>query len=247
MANSHTSAIILAAGLGNRLRPFTDDRPKCLVNFLGKPIIIRMIEQLSSVCVEEVTIVCGYCSDVLRKELGSKTCGIRVKYIENEKYAESNSMYSLWMAREQLARGGFVIEGDAVCGPRLIPGLAQRGVNQAFWAGQGYRGELDGCVLTRRVEDNRITKQEIVKNPVPGKKQNQYKSTGILSLSSDYGTSFTKWLDDDVAIGNINIYYDLVIAKHLEEKPIYIHDIGAEPWFEIDTIDDLAIAESRFH
>lgn len=246
MSSTHETAIILAAGLGNRLRPLTDDRPKCLVRVLGKPIIVRMLEQLASSNVREATIVCGYRSDVLRAELGSETAGVKLKYIENEIYAETNSMYSLWMAREQLAAGTYVIEGDSLCGPGVIPALARCGTREAYWAGQQYRGDMDGCVLSESGPQKRIVKQEIERNPVPGDKPHQYKSTGILSVSPAYGAAFAQWLDEDVAAGNVNIYYDLVIGKHLDDLPIHIMDIGSEKWFEVDSVEDLRIAEALF-
>jgi len=246
MNDSHKNAIILAAGLGNRIRPLTDDRPKCLVELLGKPILVRMFENLATVGVEDATIVCGYLADVLRSTLGAECCGIELQYIINDIYAETNSMYSLWMARKRLADGGFVIEGDAVCGPGFFRHLAEKGTKKAYWAGKQYHGEMDGCVLTETGKDMRIVKQEIERNPTPGEKPHQFKSTGILSLSSDYGKALAIWLDDDVAAGNVNIYHDLVIGKHLDEEPIHIHDIGPEPWFEVDTVDDLAMAEKLF-
>lgn len=246
MFAGHSSAIILAAGLGNRLRPLTHDRPKCLVNYLGRPIIVQMIEHLASVEVKGITIVCGYRSDTLRKRLGTEHAGIELSYIENPYYATTNSMYSLWLAREQLAQGGFLVEGDAVCGFGLIKSLAEVKTNRAWWAGRVYAGEIDGCVLTVEPQGMRIIGQEIERNPVPGPKPRQYKSTGILSLSADYGQALAKWLDEDVRAGNANIYYDLVIGKHLAEKPIHIHDIGDALWFEIDTIDDLHQAEHVF-
>ncbi|MDY0168397.1 MAG: phosphocholine cytidylyltransferase family protein [Thermoguttaceae bacterium] len=246
MSLRHSRAIILAAGLGNRLRPLTNDRPKCLVDYLGKPIIVQMIEHLASVDVNYVTIVCGYRSDALRERLGKEHAGIALAYIDNPDYAATNSMYSLWLARGQLALGGFLIEGDAVCGPRLFKSLARMPTERAWWAGRAYAGEIDGCVLTAEPQSMRIVRQEIERNPVPGPKPGQYKSTGILSLSADYGQVLAEWLDTDVDAGNVNIYYDLVIGKHLDEKPIHIHDIGAEPWFEIDTVDDLRQAERLF-
>jgi choline kinase len=213
---------------------------------LGKPIIVRMLEQLASCGVRVATIVDGYRSDMLRSSLGREFAGMTLEYIENTIYAETNSMYSLWMARETLATGAFVIEGDSLCGPGLVPALALCGTTQAFWAGQPYRGDMDGCVLTEEGEARRIIKQEIERNPVPGDKPHQYKSTGILSVSADYGSALAEWLDADVAAGNVNIYYDLVIGKHLQDKPIHIFDIGDEKWFEVDSVEDLRIAESLF-
>ncbi|NLZ45548.1 MAG: phosphocholine cytidylyltransferase family protein [Clostridiales bacterium] len=246
MLNRQSSAIILAAGLGNRLKPLTDDKPKCLVEFLGKPFLIRMIEQLSLVQVENITIVCGYLSNVLRKFCGKEVNGIKIEYIENFNYANTNSMYSLWLAREKLSKGCYLIEGDTVCNQELITSLSQLGTENSFWAGRSYSGEFDGCILSVDPKSRCIVKQEIERNPIPGPKPNQYKSTGILSISAEYGQELSTWLDSDVQAGNINIYYDLVIGKHLSDKPIYIFDIGKELWFEVDTVEDLHKAEQIF-
>jgi len=246
MSNKHSSAIILAAGLGSRLRPLTDNTPKCLVNFLGKPIIVRMIEQLSLIEVKNITIVCGYCSEVLQNYCGKKLAGIDINYIENKDFASTNSMYSLWLARNELSKGCYLIEGDTVCDQGLFTSLSNLNPDNSYWAGQPYYGNIDGCVLTVEPQTMRIAKLEIERNPIPGPKQNQFKSTGILSLSADYGKTLSIWLDVDVEIGNVNLYYDLIIGKHLIDKSIHIYNIASEPWFEIDSVDDLIKAEQIF-
>ena len=57
---------------------------------------------------------------------------------------------------------------------------------------------------------------------------------------------FSKWLDDDVQDGNVQIYYDIVIGKHLSDAPVYVCDITGALWSEIDTVDDLRRAERSF-
>jgi hypothetical protein len=75
---------------------------------------------------------------------------------------------------------------------------------------------------------------------------NQYKSTGVLKITSEYGELFSQWLDDDVQRGEVQIYYDIVIARHLEDAPIYIFDVTGSKWVEIDNLDDLRLAEAEF-
>lgn len=183
----HSSAIILAAGLGNRLRPLTDDKPKCLVDFLNKPIIVQMIEHLSGVGVKNITIVCGYKADVLRNVLGANQIGVSLNYIDNFDFATTNSMYSLLLAKDQLAQGTYLVEGDTVCGKELIVALSKTDTDKTWWAGQVYTGKIDGSVLTIEPQTSRVIKQEIVRNPIEGDKPNQYKSAGILSISTKYG------------------------------------------------------------
>lgn len=246
MNSSRENAVILAAGLGSRLMPLTKDRPKCMVELFGQPILIRMLDQLQAVGIRHVSIVCGYRADVLRKTIGRSFHGIQVKYVENEKYAQTNSMYSLWMAMSLLEQGGYIVEGDSICDQRLLENLARRESDTAYWAGRRYHGEIDGCVLTASGPQRRIVRQEIIRNPSPGEKPDQYKSTGILAVSADFGRALAQWLDDDVRRGNVDIYYDLVIGKHLSETPIHIFDIGSLPWFEVDTKEDLHEAERLF-
>lgn len=89
--------IILAAGQGTRLRPLTDDRPKCMVEINGKSIIERQLDIMRSCGIreEEISIVTGYCGDVLQNRL--KDTGIR--FIRNEEFETTNMVCSLMCAR----------------------------------------------------------------------------------------------------------------------------------------------------
>lgn len=89
--------IILAAGQGTRLRPLTDDRPKCMVEVNGKSIIERQLDTMRSCGIkdEDITIICGYCSDVLKKEFEDTN----IHFIVNEQYDTTNMVCSLMCAR----------------------------------------------------------------------------------------------------------------------------------------------------
>jgi choline kinase len=102
-------AIILAAGKGRRLWPYTQDLPKCLLNVGGKTIIEHQVDALYSQKVERITVVTGYLGDKVRDVLGPKA-----HYIENAHFGETSSMYSLWLAREVAEEGFLVINGDVL-------------------------------------------------------------------------------------------------------------------------------------
>ena len=96
-------------------------------------------------------------------------------------------------------------------------------------------------------KEGRIIDLKIVRGKLNEYKSNFFKSTGVLKITSRYGKLFSEWLDSDVQKGNVSIYYDLVIAKHLKEYPIYIFDVGDKArWAEIDNFNDLRIAENIF-
>ena len=104
---THTNemkALILAAGLGTRLAPLTDDRPKSLVEVNGQPILFKQIENLYQNDIQDITIVSGYRADILEKTVHGKYPAVRI--IESADYASTNNMYSAYTARE-------IVEGHA--------------------------------------------------------------------------------------------------------------------------------------
>src|SRR4029453_2688592 len=100
---SASRAVILAAGNGNRMGRLTVDQPKTMLDVDGRALIDRELDALAACGVFDVTIVVGYQHKRLRDHLGS-----RVRFIENARYKETNSLYSLWLAPEAL-KGGPVV------------------------------------------------------------------------------------------------------------------------------------------
>jgi NDP-sugar pyrophosphorylase family protein len=110
--------IILAAGKGSRLNGTAGDKPKCLVEAGGLTLIERQVQILERAGVDEIVVVVGCGADRVRSQ-----CGRRVTYIENTRYAETNSLYSLWMARALLYEGFVVLNCDVVFHPVLLNDL----------------------------------------------------------------------------------------------------------------------------
>ena len=100
-------ALILAAGIGSRLHPLTNNLPKCLVNAGEKPLIQHQIDALHSCGVEDIVLVIGYQAPQVREHLG--TC---VRYVENDQFRTTNSLYSLYLAREELDTDLFLFNCD---------------------------------------------------------------------------------------------------------------------------------------
>ncbi|MBI3049647.1 MAG: phosphocholine cytidylyltransferase family protein [Acidobacteria bacterium] len=112
------SAIILAAGNGHRMGHLTMDRPKCLLEVGGETLVERQLASLDACGIRDVTVVIGYHGARLRAQLGD-----RVRYVENARYRETNSLYSLWLARERLSNGALVLNADVLAPTRLIERL----------------------------------------------------------------------------------------------------------------------------
>jgi choline kinase len=108
---------VLAAGAGRRLRPITDDLPKALVPVHDEVTILDIaLGNLAAVGLTEVVIVVGYAADAIaaRKRAWQDRYGVRLNLVYNDRGEEWNNAYSLWLAREEFARGAMLLNGDTV-------------------------------------------------------------------------------------------------------------------------------------
>ena len=108
-------AIILAAGEGTRLRPYTLDRPKCLVEVDGRSLLDRQLDVLRAERVDPIVLVGGYLSEKLRRP------GVALR--SNPRYAETNMVWTLFCAEEELDGGAIVTYGDIVYSPAILGAL----------------------------------------------------------------------------------------------------------------------------
>ncbi|MEH0842957.1 phosphocholine cytidylyltransferase family protein [Micromonospora sp. CPCC 205711] len=109
--------MVLAAGAGRRLRPYTDTLPKALVPVDGETTILDIaLRNLAEVGLTEIVIVVGYAADavVARQAALEQRYGVQLTLVHNDKAEEWNNAYSLWLAREHFARGVLLVNGDTV-------------------------------------------------------------------------------------------------------------------------------------
>jgi len=109
--------LVLAAGAGRRLRPYTDDLPKALVPVDGETTILDIaLRNLAEVGLTDVAVVIGYRADAVRVRQAAleRAYGVRLDLIHNDRAEEWNNAYSLWLAREHLAEGALLVNGDTV-------------------------------------------------------------------------------------------------------------------------------------
>jgi choline kinase len=109
--------MVLAAGAGRRLRPYTDTLPKALVPVDGETTILDIgLRNLAAVGLTDVTVVVGYRAEAVEERQADleQRHGVRLTLVHNDKAEEWNNCYSLWLAREAFAQGALLVNGDTV-------------------------------------------------------------------------------------------------------------------------------------
>ena len=109
--------VILAAGRGARLNGGNSEMPKCLVTMGGETLLSRNIRLLRDAGIDDVAVVVGCAADTVRR-----TCS-DVTFVDNSRFAQTNSLYSLWLARPLLTDGFVVMNCDVLLHPQLLSDL----------------------------------------------------------------------------------------------------------------------------
>ena len=241
-------AIILAAGQGSRLKPKTDNLPKCLVQVKNVPILNYQLEALNRLGITECVIVVGFMGDLIRQEAGDKFGDLHISYVDNKYFIETNNIYSLWCAKEYLADDIILIEGDVLFDRNILSALVDK-IPSNTAVIDDFRSDMDGTVIIRKSD---FASSMILKSQ-QGKDfdySNAFKTVNIYSFD---GSTMQQYLipalDTWVDEGFTNEFYEAAIADLIAHNSIELETqhVGKNKWVEIDTIDDLEKAESAIN
>lgn len=241
-------ALILAAGQGSRLRPMTNDLPKTLIPVNGKSILQYQLESLDFAGIKECVIVVGYLGHMIRDRIGSSFGGVRITYISNEMFSETNNIYSVWLARQEISGGMLLLEGDIVFERGFISRLLDqhRGKNVAVV--DEFQSYMDGTVI---LPVGGIAQRFVLKSDqgVDFDYGNALKTVNIYAFDqSAMEDKFIPRLSDYIESGYVNDFYEAVIASLVSEGNLELEMYSAREdlWTEIDTTEDLSQAEEMF-
>ena len=241
-------AIILAAGLGRRLKEYTQNNAKCMVAVNGTRLIDRLMGQLSQLNLTRVVIVVGHEGKALMEYLGAEYNGLRIEYLVNPVYDRTNNIYSLSLAKKQLQEDDtLLIESDLIFDDGMFDLLLQSPFpNLALVA--KYETWMDGTMVCIDKENNIVN--FITKAAFNYKNVDQYyKTVNIYKFSKEFSrTKYVPFLEAYTkSVGN-NEYYENVlrIISFLNSHDLKALPITHEKWYEIDDKQDLDIAEALF-
>lgn len=241
-------AIILAAGMGKRLKNLTADNTKCMVKVNGVTMIERMLRQLDATNLKQIVIVVGYEGQKLIDYIATLDVKTPVVYVNNPIYDKTNNIYSLALAKDYLLQDDtLLLESDLIFEDRVLQTLIEDPYDTLALVDK-YESWMDGTVIKIDEEDN-------IQAFVPGKKfvfediPYYYKTVNIYKFSRHFSqTHYVPFLEAySKALGN-NEYYEQVlrVITLLDNPEIKAKRLNGELWYEIDDIQDLDIASSMF-
>ncbi|WP_025038631.1 phosphocholine cytidylyltransferase family protein [Bradyrhizobium sp. DOA9] len=246
-----TRAVILAAGIGSRLRPHTEFTPKPLVRVNGVPILHNALRQLSDLGVREAVIVVGYREGDIVRSCGDRFGNLELHYIHNEVFDRTGSAYSLWLARSTMMGGDILfLEGDVFFErtvlERTVSSVSRDRQNVAAVAA------FDAAMTGSAVElsgDGSITTFSLNNVAAEAQARGLFKTVNMMRLSASASRELiVPALQRAVEHGHLNCFVEEVLADLVEDRTLQLSaaDCTNTRWIEIDCVEDLRSAEALF-
>jgi L-glutamine-phosphate cytidylyltransferase len=222
-AEDELVAVILAAGRGSRL----GSGVKCLVEIGGRPLLEHQFRALEEAGVSTVVVVAGHQVERVRRAVGG-----RADVIINDRYTETNSVYSFMLARESVDGGALVLNADVLFHPEVIRRLLDvDGPALAF----DSAAELDDETMKVEVDDGRFVRMSKTLEPEVQSGEN----LGILKLDGSAALAAFVAATAVVEQGGEQSWVGSAINAVAACVPIAAVDVGTLPWTEIDYRIDL--------
>jgi len=223
-------AVILAAGRGGRLRGVAGARPKCLARVGARTLIERQIQALRACGADEIAVVAGYRAAEVRA-----ACGAGIDVVHNARYASTNSLYSLWLARHLLTAGFVVLNADVLFHPQLLADLLSARYDDALLMAARH-GDAPFSEEEMKVQVRRGCVVDIDKQMAGSQADGE--NVGIAKFGSDGAAVMVALLNEIVAGGGIREWLPRAFAAFAERRPLHVVDTRGFPWIEIDFPED---------
>lgn len=237
-------AVILAAGIGSRLSPLTDDCPKSLLSVGGSAILERMIRNCLSCGISQFVLVLGYRADQVKQFVDKTFRGIRVTYVLNERYRETNTAYSLMLAGPAIGGAEFIkFDADVVFDTQILRQLIDNQLPNVLCIDRNIALADEEVKV---IVDERLQVSEIGKSVDAELAMGE--SIGIEKISAVTGPLLFKELAEMMESGtHAQSYYEAAYERLITKKlPFHALDITGLNWTEIDTAEDFAAANAMF-
>ena len=241
-------AVILAAGMGKRLKELTQNNTKCMVKVNGVTLIDRMLHQIEKQHLSRIIIVVGYEGQKLIDYIGTLDIQTPIVYINNPIYDKTNNIYSLALAKDWLVKDDTLLfESDLIFEDSVLEALVSD-PRETLALVDKYESWMDGTCV-------KLAEDDTIEAFIPGKKfkfneiKDYYKTVNLYKFSKHFSeTHYVPFLDAYQSALGQNEYYEQVlrVITMLDDPEIKAKRLNGQRWYEIDDIQDLDIAESIF-
>ncbi|MBQ6454100.1 MAG: aminotransferase class I/II-fold pyridoxal phosphate-dependent enzyme [Coriobacteriales bacterium] len=241
-------AIILAAGMGKRLKDLTAGNTKCMVKVNGITLVERALKQLDELGLERIVFVVGYEGGKLMDFVRTLPVATPIEFVDNPIYDKTNNIYSLYLAKDYLLRDDtLLLESDIIFQEGLLRELVDD-PRPTLALVDAYESWMDGTVVKLDADDG-------ISDFIPGKRfdflhsEGCYKTVNIYKFSKHFSqTQYVPFLEAYSTALGLNEYYEQVlrVITMLDNSELRAKRLSGQLWYEIDDIQDLDIAESMF-
>lgn len=235
--------VILAAGVGSRLRPMTNDKPKCLVTTAGKAILQYQLDSYKEAGIKELVIVVGYEGQAI-KEYCKHIKDFEITIIDNIVYEDTNNMYSLYLAREYLKGKAFILNNaDLSVDSALVKNMLNDPRENLVAVDAGlFNDESMKVTLNPESKIIDISKQ-VTEELSFGCSIDFYKFS--VDSSNIFFHEIVKIIEED---NNLKDWTEVAMQRLFKSQELLFEafDIKGLKWVEIDNYDDLALSDELF-
>lgn len=229
-------AVILCAGIGGRLRPLTEDLPKCLVDVGGKTILESCLANLEAARIGEVVLVTGYKSELVER-LALARCRTRPTFVYNGDYARTNTAVSLNLALKRVDSDFVLVNGDVLFDRGILDDLLRHPSRNCLAVDPDIA--LDGEEVKVIARDGRVEK--IGKDADPALSLGE--AIGLNKIGRDLIPELVAVYDELEGRGELGHYFekgfDEICGRGgTDTRGFGVVLTGRRPWVEIDTLED---------
>ena len=231
--------VILAAGMAKRLRPLTDERPKCLLTVGQRTLLQRTVDGIIAAGISELVVVTGYRAQMIRDFLTSHYPDLTIHFIDNPDYAHNNNIFSLWLTRPYTeGRDFLLLDSDILFDPQIIPAVLSA-EGSALALNPHELGEEEIKVIVD--DQNRVV--EISK--VCSIEQAIGESVGIEKMEAGYSAALFRELEQMIeGEGLIDIFYERAFERLIPQGHTFtVVDTTRYFSIELDTVEDFENAK----
>ena len=243
-------AIILAAGVGKRIGAATGNRPKCLLEFGGRSLLVRYLDALLAVGVKSAVLVVGHRQELIRDAVGENYRGLAIRYVVNDQY-HRGSLYSLWLARGSFDDDLLIMDADVLCPASFVRRLVTSPYPNVLLVDERARQDSEErMAVIRGGRVVALTKKiptPTHPSPLEGEGQGGGdligEGVGFLKVTREDSRAMLAAMEPFVQKGALDMEYEDTWEAFFRAVPVGCEKIGGQPWIEVDFPEDIERAE----